>query len=167
MKGAALHCCRTAPGVKPFRAFPPCGSAKQVNLLCTRSLRRLTIEVWHQTSGCNSANNLRDDQLVLAGIDMEACHRKCVTFHLHRIHVSQCRKVTFSAFFVSRPDGWKAVPLLSEIKGNKDMQSIYSEFREKVVAMPDAMAVQDGSRTLTYAQLDALADTIATGFPIW
>ena len=44
----------------------------------------------------------------------------------------------------------------------KDMQSIYSEFREKVVAMPDAMAVQDGSRTLTYAQLDALADT-----PIW
>ena len=27
------------------------------------------------------------------------------------------------------------------------------------------MAVQDGSRTLTYAQLDALADTIATGFP--
>ena len=45
------------------------------------------------------------------------------------------------------------------------MYSIYSEFREKVVAMPDAMAVQDGSRALTYEQLDALADTIATGFP--
>ena len=53
----------------------------------------------------------------------------------------------------------------SEINDNKDMQSIYSEFREKVAAMPDAMAVQDGSRALTYEQLDALADTIATGFP--
>ena len=45
------------------------------------------------------------------------------------------------------------------------MYSIYSEFREKVVAMPDAIAVQDRFRALTYAQLDALADTIATGFP--
>ena len=40
---------------------------------------RLTIEVWHQTSGRKGTNNLRDDQLVPAGIDMEACHRKCVT----------------------------------------------------------------------------------------
>ena len=64
-----------------------------------------------------------------------------------------------------RPDGWITVPLQSEINDNKDMQSIYSEFREKVVAMPDAMAVQDGSRALTYEQLDALADTIATSFP--
>ena len=45
------------------------------------------------------------------------------------------------------------------------MQSIYSEFRKKVVATPDALAVQDCSRALTYAQLDALVDTIATGFP--
>ena len=45
------------------------------------------------------------------------------------------------------------------------MQSVYSEFRKIVVATPDAMAVQDGSRTMTYAQLDALADTIAAGFP--
>ena len=36
--------------------------------------RMLTIEVWHQTSGGKGANNLRDDQLVPAGIDMEACH---------------------------------------------------------------------------------------------
>ena len=79
MKGAVEHRRRTAPGVKPLRAFPPCGSAKQVNLLCTRSLRRLTIEVWHQTSRCKGTNNLRDVLLVPAGIDMEACHRKCVT----------------------------------------------------------------------------------------
>ena len=65
MKGAALHCCRTAPGVKPCRAFPPCGSAKQANLLCTRSLRRLTIEVWHQTSGCKGSNFLREVQVGL------------------------------------------------------------------------------------------------------
>ena len=37
------------------------------------------------------------------------------------------------------------------------MQSIYSEFRKKAAATPDTMAVQDGSRALTYAQLDALA----------
>ena len=41
--------------------------------------RVLTIEVWHQTSGNKGANNLRDVQLVPAGIDMEACHRKCVS----------------------------------------------------------------------------------------
>ena len=29
--------------------------------------------------GSKGTNNLRDDQLVPAGIDMEACHRKCVT----------------------------------------------------------------------------------------
>ncbi len=46
------------------------------------------------------------------------------------------------------------------------MQSIYSEFRKIVTAAPDAMAVQDSFRALTYAQLDALADTIATGFPV-
>ena len=79
MKGAVEHRFRAAPGVKPCRAFPPCGSAKQANLLCTRSLRRLTIEVWHQTSGCNGTNKLRDALLVPAGIDMKACHRKCVT----------------------------------------------------------------------------------------
>ena len=64
-----------------------------------------------------------------------------------------------------RPDGWIAVPLQSEINENKDMQSIYSEFRKQVAATPDAMAVQDASRALTFAQLDTLADTIATGFP--
>ena len=41
--------------------------------------RVLTIEVWHQTSGCKGTNNLRDVLLVPAGIDMKACHRKCVT----------------------------------------------------------------------------------------
>ena len=41
--------------------------------------RVLTIEVWHQTSGSKGTNNLRDVLLVPAGIDMEACHRKCVT----------------------------------------------------------------------------------------
>ena len=52
-KGAALHCCRTH--------------------------RVLTIEVWHQTSGCDGTNKLRDALLVPAGIEMKACHRKCVT----------------------------------------------------------------------------------------
>jgi len=51
------------------------------------------------------------------------------------------------------------------MKRDPDMQSIYSEFRKTVAATPDATAVQDGSRALTYAQLDALADTIAAGFP--
>ncbi len=45
------------------------------------------------------------------------------------------------------------------------MQSIYSEFRKKVAATPDAVAVQDCFRALTYAQLDALANTIAASFP--
>ena len=62
-KGAAEHCCRTAPGVKSCRAFPPCGSAEQVHLLCSRSLRRLTIEVWHQTSGRKGSNFLREVQV--------------------------------------------------------------------------------------------------------
>ncbi|MBO6237218.1 MAG: hypothetical protein J6N50_00330, partial [Bacteroidales bacterium] len=35
---------------------------------------------------------------------------------LDKIESNQCRKVTFLAFFVSRPDGWKEVPLPSEIK---------------------------------------------------
>ena len=43
--------------------------------------RVLTIEVWHQTSGRKGTNNLREYQLVPAGIDMEACHRKCVTLY--------------------------------------------------------------------------------------
>ena len=50
--------------------------------------RVLTIEVWHQTSGRKGTNNLRDDQLVPAGIDMEACHRKCVTL-LREIGICQ------------------------------------------------------------------------------
>ena len=48
--------------------------------MAARAHRVLTIEVWHQTSGRKGTNNLRDDQLVPAVIDMQACHRKCVTF---------------------------------------------------------------------------------------
>ena len=46
------------------------------------------------------------------------------------------------------------------------MQSIYSEFKKIVLSSPDMVAVKDDSRTLTYAKLDALADTIAAGFPV-
>ena len=58
------------------------GGTKKVKVrprMAARAHRVLTIEVWHQTSGRKGTNNLRDDQLVPAGIDMQACHRKCVT----------------------------------------------------------------------------------------
>jgi len=45
------------------------------------------------------------------------------------------------------------------------MRSIYSKFRKNVSAIPDAVAIKDDSRTLTYAELDGLIDTIAAGFP--
>ena len=48
----------------------------------------------------------------------------------------------------------------------KDMQNIYSEFRRIVAATPDALAVKASIRALTYAQLDALADTVAAAFPV-
>lgn len=47
----------------------------------------------------------------------------------------------------------------------RNMQSVYSEFKKIVSSSPDVTAVKDDIRTLTYAELDALADTIAAGFP--
>ena len=46
------------------------------------------------------------------------------------------------------------------------MQSVYSELKKTVSTSPDNVAVQDDFRTLTYAELDALADTIAARFPV-
>ena len=46
------------------------------------------------------------------------------------------------------------------------MQSIYSEFKKIVSSSPDEIAVKDDLRTLTFAELEALADTIAAGFPV-
>ena len=46
------------------------------------------------------------------------------------------------------------------------MQSIYSEFKKIVLSSPDEIAVKDDLRTLTFAELEALVDTIAAGFPV-
>ena len=46
------------------------------------------------------------------------------------------------------------------------MQSIYSEFKKIVSSSPDGIAVKDDLRTLTFSELEALADTIAAGFPV-
>ena len=56
--------------LSPFGLFLLAARQSKSDLLCTRSLRRLTIEVWHQTSGCIGTNNLRDVLLVPAGIDI-------------------------------------------------------------------------------------------------
>ena len=46
------------------------------------------------------------------------------------------------------------------------MQSVYSELKKTVSTSPDDVAVEDDFRTLTYAELDVLADTIAARFPV-
>lgn len=45
------------------------------------------------------------------------------------------------------------------------METIYKMFREQVTARPDAPAVMDEERTLTFAQLDRMVNTIASRFP--
>ena len=44
------------------------------------------------------------------------------------------------------------------------METIYSLFKLQVTERPDALAVMDDKRQLTYAQLDRLIDTIASKF---
>lgn len=44
-------------------------------------------------------------------------------------------------------------------------RSIYEAFATQVAARPDAIAVRDGFRALTYAQLDRLTNTIAAKLP--
>lgn len=46
-----------------------------------------------------------------------------------------------------------------------EMSTIYKEFRKQVEARPDHLAVMGTERTLTFAELDAMADTIASRFP--
>ena len=54
-KGAAEHCCRTAPGVNnPKKVRPSIAAGPH---------RVLTIEVWHQTSGCKGTNFLREEEI--------------------------------------------------------------------------------------------------------
>lgn len=43
--------------------------------------------------------------------------------------------------------------------------TIYSSFKQQVAANPTSVAVFDGQRTLTYSELDCLADTLASTFP--
>ena len=42
------------------------------------------------------------------------------------------------------------------------METIYSLFKLQVTERPDALAVMDDKRQLTFAQLDRLIDTIAS-----
>lgn len=44
------------------------------------------------------------------------------------------------------------------------METIYTLFKQQVAERPDALAVADCRRQLTYSQLDALTDTIASRF---
>lgn len=46
------------------------------------------------------------------------------------------------------------------------MNTIYDLFREQVAKQPDATAVFDERRRITFLELNKLADTIATGFPV-
>ncbi len=46
------------------------------------------------------------------------------------------------------------------------MTTIYEAFKMQVEARPEATAVMDEQKTLTYAQLDTLATMIADGFPV-
>jgi len=46
------------------------------------------------------------------------------------------------------------------------METIYEAFKMQVEARPDALAVMDEEKTLTYAQLDVLTTMIADGFPM-
>ena len=45
------------------------------------------------------------------------------------------------------------------------METIYSMFRKQVEAQPEALAVMDEKSRLTFAELDAMATEIASGFP--
>ena len=67
------------------------GNLHDIDFICTKTLcqggdccdflfvKHRRGEVWHQTSGRKGTNNLRDDQLVPAGIDMKTCCRKRVS----------------------------------------------------------------------------------------
>lgn len=46
------------------------------------------------------------------------------------------------------------------------MKIIYDVFKQQVTAHPDAIAVMDEKKSLTYGELDAMATEIADGFPI-
>ncbi len=46
------------------------------------------------------------------------------------------------------------------------MKTIYDVFKQQVTAHPDAIAVMDEKKSLTYGELDAMATEIADGFPI-
>ena len=46
------------------------------------------------------------------------------------------------------------------------METIYDHFREQVAIHPEATAVFDEHRRLTFRELDGLTDTIASGFPV-
>lgn len=46
------------------------------------------------------------------------------------------------------------------------METIYDHFREQVAMYPEATAVFDEHRRLTFSELDGLTDIIATGFPV-
>ena len=43
--------------------------------------------------------------------------------------------------------------------------TIYKRFKQQVVTNPTSVAVFDGQRTLTYSELDCLADTLSSAFP--
>ncbi len=46
------------------------------------------------------------------------------------------------------------------------METIYDVFKQQVTMRPDAVAVMDEKKCLTYGELDALATEIAGGFPV-
>ena len=46
------------------------------------------------------------------------------------------------------------------------MKTIDDVFKQQVTAQPDAVAVMDEKKSLTYSELDALATKIADGFPV-
>ena len=50
--------------------------------------------------------------------------------------------------------------------GGKESKTIYDVFKQQVTAQPDAVAVMDEKKCLTYGELDTLATEIADGFPV-
>ena len=77
--------------------------------------------------------------------------------------------MTFPSLFVLQCIGEKAVPLHPKTRNNKsktNMKTICDVFKQQVTAQPDAVAVMDEKKCLTYGELDALATEIADGFPV-
>ena len=50
--------------------------------------------------------------------------------------------------------------------GGTESKTICDVFKQQVTAQPDAVAVMDEKKCLTYGELDALATEIADGFPV-